>query len=65
MTLASHVLHGSSGQALAFGPHAPAEGTVARLRALLIELYGSAAELSVASAHGIAIATVKVPYELV
>ena len=46
-------------------PHAPAEGTVARLRALLIELYGSAAELSLTSANGIAIATVKVPYELV
>ena len=45
-------------------PASPLDGAVDRVRSLLTDLYGAAAELVVASAEGGASATVKVPYEL-
>ena len=44
-------------------PACPVNAAVARVRALLADLYGTAAELAVVHANGIATATVKVPYE--
>jgi hypothetical protein len=44
-------------------PAPPTDATVARVRALLSDIYGQAAELSVMSANGLATATFKVPYE--
>ncbi|HEY1460260.1 MAG TPA: histidine kinase, partial [Casimicrobiaceae bacterium] len=42
----------------------PSQAVVARIRGVLTELYGAAAELLVVHASGVACATVKVPYEL-
>ena len=44
-------------------PMSPSDATVVRLRGLLADLYGTAAQLSVAVANGVATAIVKVPYE--
>lgn len=55
---------GSHSQVTLGVPDVPSDATIARLRELLIELYGSAAELSVTSADGVTTAIVKVPYEL-
>jgi len=44
-------------------PSAPSEATVERVRAVLADLYGSAAELTVAAKGEGASAVVKVPYE--
>jgi hypothetical protein len=45
-------------------PARPLDAAVARVRSLLMDLYGASAELAVAHANGVASATVKVPYEL-
>jgi len=44
-------------------PSAPSEATVERVRAVLADLYGSAAELTVVAKGEGASAVVKVPYE--
>jgi len=44
-------------------PSAPSEATVERVRAVLADLYGSAAELTVVAKGEDASAVVKVPYE--
>jgi Histidine kinase len=45
-------------------PASPLDAAVARVRSLLTDLYGTAAELAVGYANGVASATVKVPFEL-
>jgi hypothetical protein len=44
-------------------PAPPRDPAVARVRSLLTDLYGAAAELAVDNTNGVASATVKVPYE--
>ena len=44
-------------------PARPLDATVARVRLLLADLYGTSAEIVVAHVNGVANATVKVPYE--